>query len=391
MLTRLGTDLGLPAGCELTADLHSMLVYAPGQFFAPHQDSEKADAMIGTLVVVLPSTSQGGVLVVEHAGRTERYRSSKESLSFIAFYADCRHHVQPITSGYRVVLTYNLLLRGEPGGAGSDGTDPALTAALARCLDEHFAAAAEPTRLVYLLDHQYTQRSLGWSRLKGSDASRAAAVRVAARAAGCELTLALAQIHETWAAEEDEPSWRRGRRRGHWYDDEQDGYGPGGAGTGGYELQELIDSEISLDAWLDSPSGAGAAPAALLVADDEACATTPTGDLTPHESSYEGYMGNYGNTLDRWYRRAAIVLWPRRWDFAVRAQASPGWALDRLAEQLRAGDVELAREQARTVAGIWSVAAAGVRSSSGRHWWWPNPWTIPTPPPCCSPRSRRRC
>jgi hypothetical protein len=28
-----------------------MLVYAPGQFFAPHQDSEKTDDMIGTLVV----------------------------------------------------------------------------------------------------------------------------------------------------------------------------------------------------------------------------------------------------------------------------------------------------------------------------------------------------
>jgi hypothetical protein len=42
-----------------------MLVYAPGQFFAPHQDSEKADAMIGTLVVTLPSASKGGVLVVE--------------------------------------------------------------------------------------------------------------------------------------------------------------------------------------------------------------------------------------------------------------------------------------------------------------------------------------
>jgi hypothetical protein len=65
VLDRLRADLGLPAGCELTAELHSMLVYAPGQFFAPHQDSEKADAMIGTLVVTLPSASKGGVLVVE--------------------------------------------------------------------------------------------------------------------------------------------------------------------------------------------------------------------------------------------------------------------------------------------------------------------------------------
>jgi len=59
ILGRLRADLGLPDGCELTAEFHSMLVYAPGQFFAPHQDSEKADGMIGTLVVALPSAAKG--------------------------------------------------------------------------------------------------------------------------------------------------------------------------------------------------------------------------------------------------------------------------------------------------------------------------------------------
>jgi hypothetical protein len=59
VLDRLRADLGLPEGCQLGAEFHSMLVYAPGQFFAPHQDSEKAEAMIGTLVVTLPSASRG--------------------------------------------------------------------------------------------------------------------------------------------------------------------------------------------------------------------------------------------------------------------------------------------------------------------------------------------
>ena len=56
-------------GCELTAEFHSMLVYARGQFFAPHQDSEKTDAMIGTLVVTLPSTARGGRWWSSTAGR----------------------------------------------------------------------------------------------------------------------------------------------------------------------------------------------------------------------------------------------------------------------------------------------------------------------------------
>jgi hypothetical protein len=31
--------------------------------------------------------------------------------------------------------------------------------------------------------------------------------------------------------------------------------------------------------------------------------------LEPHSPEYEGYMGNYGNTMDRWYHRVTIVVW----------------------------------------------------------------------------------
>src|SRR5262249_51621665 len=179
-----------------------------------------------------------------------------------------------------------------------------------------------------LLDHEYTQSGLSWARLKGSDASRAATVRAAARAADCEVALALAEVHETWSADEAEPSWGRGRRGRYWDEDEDDEDGYGDGSSDDYELQELIESTTSLDYWLDESDEA--APTSLTVSDDEVCATTPTADLSPRESSYEGYMGNYGNTLDRWYRRAAIVLWPRRWAFAGRAEAAPGWALARL-------------------------------------------------------------
>ena len=68
------------------------------------------------------------------------YRPSKEELSFVAFYADCRHEVTPVTSGYRVTLTFNLLADGE---ADAPEADPA--ADLARCLTEHFADARRAT------------------------------------------------------------------------------------------------------------------------------------------------------------------------------------------------------------------------------------------------------
>ncbi|MGH9179601.1 MAG: 2OG-Fe(II) oxygenase, partial [Acidimicrobiales bacterium] len=277
-------------------------------------------------------------------------------------------------SGYRIVLSYNLLLRGDRGAAARPGAAPALVDAVSQGLAEHFSTPAPgrrgrldpdagdpPNRLVYLLDHEYTEASLGWSRLKGDDASRAAVLEAAAAASECDVVLALADIHETWNC--FEPEWRRpwgARSRAQRWDDDDDPDDDfdddawDGAGSE-YELGELADRGITLDCWV-SPSDQRAEPVATTVADVEVCATTPSADLRPYDSAYEGYMGNYGNTMDRWYRRAAEVLWPRWRAFAVRAEASPGWALDELSKRVRAGGAAGAQEAAAALAPFWATS-----------------------------------
>jgi predicted 2-oxoglutarate/Fe(II)-dependent dioxygenase YbiX len=345
ILVDLRTGLGLPDGCRLEAALHSMLVYEPGQFFVPHQDSEKSDDMVATLVVTLPSASVGGELVVEHGGERISYRSSDKSLSLVAFYADCRHEVRPVTSGYRVSLTYNLMLS---GAASDNPVVPDVVVPLTDLLEGHFEAH---NRLVYLLDHEYTERGLSWSRLKGADAARVPALRAAAEAGDCEIALALAHVHETRSAYD--ANWRRSGR----WDFEDD---IAESDPEELEIGELLDGSTTLAAALDQ-SGAPVQPGSVLVSDDEVCATTPTTLLHPYASEYEGNMGNYGNTMDRWYQRGAVVVWPRRLDFAVRAQASPDWALDTLAGQLRRGDFESARANAELLAPLWaSLARVGM-------------------------------
>jgi len=319
-------ELGLPPTTRLRAELHAMLVYGEGQFFLPHQDSEKDDAMVGTLVVSLPSAHTGGELVIEHGGESVTYRTAKQDLSFVAFYADCRHQVRPVRSGYRVTLTLNLLADSEPGARGAGPV-----ADLARCLAEHFTTPATrrygrtdpvpPNRLVYLLDHEYTQRGLNWSRLKGVDAERAALLRAAAERAGCQAVLALAEVKETWDA---------------WPSD-----------------SDPRDDDDTLG-WWTRPDGTGGEPVSLHVPDAEVCATTPSADLAPCQSDYEGYMGNYGNTLDRWYRRAAVVVWARDRAFAARAEAGSQGALSELHARVGAGDLGGARAAAESLAPFWN-------------------------------------
>ena len=346
-------ELGLPPTAHLRVEPHAMLVYGKEQFFLPHQDSETDDTMVGTLVVSLPSAHTGGELVVEHAGQSLTYRASKEKLTFVAFYADCRHQVTPVRSGYRVTLTFHLLAT--PATAtpqAGPATEPA------RCLTEHFATPVTrrygtgdldpPNRLVVLLDHEYTQRGLDRRRLKGVDMERAELLRAAAEQAGCETVLALAEVKQTWDAVasgsdpwDDDP---------HSYDDEGD--------PGDLELNELIDDEIVLD-WWTGPDGTGGEPISLPVGDHEVCAPTASVHLTPYRSEYEGYMGNYGNTLDRWYRRAAVVVWPRERAFTARAEAGSPWALHELRHRIEAGDLDGARAAAESLTPFWKRTATG--------------------------------
>ncbi|MGD0378194.1 MAG: 2OG-Fe(II) oxygenase [Streptosporangiaceae bacterium] len=334
ILAEVRDGLGLQPRAPLRAEPHALLVYGKGQFFLPHQDSEKDDTMIGTLVVSLPSSHTGGELLIEHNDKTVAYQASATEVSVAAFYADCRHQVKPVRTGYRVTYTCNLLLDSDP--AGVVPAEPSAEAA--RYLTEHFTTRVSrwkgddqqpANRLVYLLDHAYTQRGLSWDRLKGADAERAALLRAAAENAGCEAVLALTEIKETW---DTEPA-RRGR---------------------GVDLTYIITSELTLNWWTGVPGGE---PISLYVPDEQVCASTPSADLKPYDSEYTGYMGNYGNTLDRWYRRAAVVMWPRQHAFAARAEASPSWALTELRARLDAGDLLSAR----------AAAESGRAAGGSRH------------------------
>ena len=372
ILATVKEELGLPNGAALTADLHSLLVYEPDQFFLSHQDSEKDDSMVGTLVVTLPSSYTGGELVVSHNEERKAYRGLPRALSLVAFYADCRHEVLPVKSGYRITLTYNLLLHGVTSRPeGDDGT----AAEVADLLREHFSMPVPrydggpvtdpPNRLVYLLDHEYTPRGLTWQRLKGADTRRVSLLRTAAGQADCETVLALADIRTTHGASPAREGY--GYRDQGWYGDYDvdDSYaGDANGREGEYDIHGLVDSEVTVTHWT-GPDGTRLEETSLYVDSGEVCASTPADDLAPYSSQYEGYMGNWGNTLDRWYHRAAVIVWPREQAFANRAETSPAWALDEIAAMASAGDVPGARTAAATLAPFWDTALGSRQPAAG--------------------------
>ncbi len=282
---------------QIEAHLHNLLVYGPGQFFKPHQDTEKHPGMVATLVLVWPCAHIGGELVVRHGSEQVRFASQHlrtDTIRWFAFYADCRHEVLPVTEGWRVVLGFDLVLPAQ------NATPRApVPPALLDALREHFFPATGPALQpwVFLLDHEYTERGLHWPQLKGADRPRVAALRAAAEALGLSVHLALAEVHEQWTATEDGGGrMRRGwRGRGDWDD------------SGDPEPDELIDRDIVLDHWVDADDRL-LRREALPVAESDTASSTSTDESFLVNQEYEGYMGNYGETLEYWYRRAALVI-----------------------------------------------------------------------------------
>jgi hypothetical protein len=310
-------ELGLEKQ-KLQSHLYDLLLYEPGGFFLPHRDGEKLDRMVATLVVVLPSPHEGGELIVRHDGQ-ERVidfggMEGKFHVHHAAFYADCEHEVRPLRKGYRLCLVYNLTL----ARARKSITAPRESEHLERVapLLREWAQDDSARKLVITLDHQYTQDGLAWDALKGVDRARARILALAARLADCRAYLALLTLWESGAAEyADGGDDYYGRSR--WYDEyeEEDQEEDDEDNGSNYEMTEVFDSSLTAEHFSD-PEGQGLPIARLGVEEDELLDPDALTEVDPEED-FEGYTGNAGMTLERWYRHGAILLWPEGRHFEV--------------------------------------------------------------------------
>jgi len=352
-LQRVLAEAARGLGCEdavIQAELYKLLVYDPGGFFLPHRDSEKATGMFGTLLIQLPSLHSGGELRIRHGSREARIDLSatdSTELGFAAFYADCEHEVRPVKSGHRLCLVFNLLrgVAGDGPPAAAPNYD-AEVGQLARVISAAFAAEDAPRKLVWLMEHQYSQAELGFDSLKGGDAALVGVLRRAAKAAACDVHLAVMHIEESGPAEV-----QYAPTRGRPYRDDFDDID---AAAVAYEAVEVSDSDRYIDNWV-SPDGQARAFGRLPLADGELLPAGALDDEPPDEDRLLEATGNEGVSFERSYRRAALILWPRARHVDVLLQAGVGSALPALEVLLAVeGASAGALEMAKRIVAHWS-------------------------------------
>lgn len=98
---------------------YKMLIYEPGDFFIEHVDSQYTTDQFGTLSINVPFAHQGGLLTIAGTkidfsspllapSNTTTASSSITTLNYAAWLNNVVHKVDPVTSGYRIVLVYLL-------------------------------------------------------------------------------------------------------------------------------------------------------------------------------------------------------------------------------------------------------------------------------------------
>ncbi|MDX2050069.1 MAG: 2OG-Fe(II) oxygenase [Rickettsiaceae bacterium] len=331
ILDNIRNKLGLSEDIYLTPHLHNILIYSKGQFFAQHQDTEKLNGMLATLVMVLPSPHIGGALKIQHYGEEVECKSeniNSANIKFIAFYSDCQHELEKVLDGYRVVVTFNLVAESRAGIAEKEIDaitmhKAALKEVMLNTLKEYEAYSYAPIPFItYLLNHQYTKHGLSWSLLRGADQLRAELIKRAAKDADCEVLLALIEAREIWSAD-----------GGYDYGDSNEDAEP----------QDLIDTEINVVHVIDINSKV--VQYDQYIREKAVCYHLPNEEFKPFETEYEGYMGNYGNTVDYWYHRAAIIIYKKSDSFALSFLNDPNTVIQALLNESSAAAIKLQLEK----------------------------------------------
>ena len=104
-----------------------LAIYEPGGHFHVHRDTVRSHDHQGTLLIEVKSTHTGGDLVLEHNGEEVRWSLEPiidyDSVRYIAFFTDINHRVEPVLSGARLVLQYDIYVTPRKKADGEDDDD----------------------------------------------------------------------------------------------------------------------------------------------------------------------------------------------------------------------------------------------------------------------------
>lgn len=219
--------------------------------------------------------------------------------------------VKPVTSGYRVVLTYNLIYTVQDLAPCADRNlykRQELRDMLNRWSDAVRQKQKVPPHLYYLLEHEYTEAGMRLDRLKGNDRSRVHAV--ASLLEDCNYICYLASIEKMIHGQCDEP------------EDGPDGRFELGMILEGVDkddpeyddlehvIVDIYDSKLQTKQ-IFNLDGECLIEDDVDIEEDEIVQRDWFKIQGPDDEDWSGYTGNEGVSATEWYHASALVIMPR--------------------------------------------------------------------------------
>ncbi|KAI0058503.1 hypothetical protein BV25DRAFT_1891156 [Artomyces pyxidatus] len=317
------TGLGVATNASLPrCELYKLLLYETGSHFHAHQDTEKANGMFATIVIVLPSQFEGGQVHVSHGVQHKVFDTSAVSAfatSTLSWYTDVVHEVKPVTSGYRLALSYNVIHAAPSPVPRLPGLDAPMQA-LERVLRawrhaDHIGADSggepPPEKLAHILHHQYSHANLSFHQLKGSDAALVLGLRDISDRLGFRVALGSLSYKEYGHAEDHGPPRRR---YGRGYYDSSD-YGEDDD-EDDVTMAAVEETECSVQL-ISGPNGEHLGDKQTLDIEELMADEDYFNNESPDDEEYEGYQGNGAGSLEYFYHRTVLLIWPESKNISV--------------------------------------------------------------------------
>ena len=279
----------------------------------------------------------------------------------------------PVTSGHRLVLTYNLVQAvGGPTRLASCLNDDQTKLNQILAIWNHKSQRKPmdaPPFLSYMLDHKYTDANLRLDHLKGKDAYLARSLQTACVDQGFCFFLANLERTVSGGCEETyDPYDHYGGRRGYnWHndDDEEDNdeMSSNSDETGSsraelddfHELEDIYSTSLTLRTFYRAN---GQLLATSIPIKEVDIVQENTFDRNPDSEDYEGYTGNAGASATHTYRNSCIVIMPRQFQTPFLLGHAKSAAK---AEYCSRGDVEMEAWIAPQIQELRSEPAADER------------------------------
>ena len=251
--------------------------------------------MFATVVLVLPSSYNGGQVHVSHSGSSEAFDFAPHSLTTmcaLAWYTDVLHEVKPVTSGYRLVLTYNLIHTApgipQPTLPDMHNAVTELRSVLHKWAECQYPDDPQLRIIAYLLKYQYNEVNLKMGALKGEDAHKVSHLRVIAQQLGYVVGLATLCCHMSGEADDscgETEGWGMNLTSD---EEEDDGYRRGRSPG----MAEISDTTLTIENLVDLTGSQIPGITNFELSEENLIPDNPFEDQVPDESDYEGYLGN---------------------------------------------------------------------------------------------------